>query len=129
MPAIRSRYSAGSEALARFLAYPKVATWLKRYPKKPQTSATFETATRTWKLQVWSGRAGEIALGKIDDSTGAILEAWTGPQVAWGMARGRVGSFGGKVLNAWWTWIPLSIVFFLGLVDGAASVRGTRSTS
>ena len=33
------------------------------------------------------------------------------------MARGRVGSFGGKVLNAWWTWIPLSVVFFLGLVD------------
>ena len=34
------------------------------------------------------------------------------------MARGRVGSFGGKVLNAWWTWIPLSAVFVLGLVDG-----------
>ena len=46
-----------------------------------------------------------------------MTEAWTGPQVAWSMARGRVGSFGGKVLNAWWTWIPLSVVFFLGLVD------------
>ncbi len=33
------------------------------------------------------------------------------------MARGNVGSFGGKVLNAWWTWIPLSAFFFLGLVD------------
>ena len=46
-----------------------------------------------------------------------MSEAWTGPQVAWKMARGRVGSFGGKVLNAWWAWIPLSLVFFVGLVD------------
>jgi hypothetical protein len=116
-PSIPKSLLSGQEALARFLAYPKVATWLKRYPKNPQTNATFETATRTWKLQVWSGRAGEIALGKVDDTSGSVLEAWTGPQVAWGMARGRVGSFGGKVLNAWWTWIPLSIVFVLGLVD------------
>ena len=48
---------------------------------------------------------------------GHVIEAWTGPQVAWGMARGRVGSFGGKVLNAWWMWTALSVVFFLGLVD------------
>jgi hypothetical protein len=33
------------------------------------------------------------------------------------MARGRVGSFGGKVLNAWWMWIPLSAIFFVGLAD------------
>jgi hypothetical protein len=33
------------------------------------------------------------------------------------MARGRVGSFGGKVLNAWWMWVPLSAVFFVGLAD------------
>jgi len=110
-------------ALARFLAYPKVASWLKHYPRNPQTNTTFDTTSRTWKVQVWSGRAGEIALGKVDDGTGAILEAWTGPQVAWGMARGRVGSFGGKVLNAWWMWIPLSAVFVLGLLD----VRRIRS--
>ena len=69
------------------------------------------------RCTVWSGRAGEIALGKVDDADGGVSEAWTGPQVAWKMARGRVGSFGGKVLNAWWAWIPLSVVFFLGLVD------------
>jgi hypothetical protein len=104
-------------ALERFLAYPKVAHWLERYPPKPQTEATFDRATRVWTVKVWSGRAGEIAQGKVQDVDGQVLVAWTGPQVAWSMARGRVGSFGGKVLNAWWTWIPLSIVFFLGLVD------------
>ena len=66
---------------------------------------------------VWSGRAGEIALGKVDDADGHVIEALTGPQVAWGMARGRVGSFGGKILNTWWMWTALSVLFFLGLVD------------
>ena len=66
---------------------------------------------------VWSGRAGEMALGKVDDADGHVIEAFTGPQVAWGMARGRAGAFGGKILNAWWMWTALSVVFFLGLVD------------
>jgi hypothetical protein len=104
-------------AVARFLESPKVARWLDRYPPSPPTDATFDPATRRWTVKVWSGQAGQIALGKVEDADGRVSEAWTGPQVAWGMARGRVGSFGGKVLNAWWTWIPLSVVFFLGLVD------------
>jgi hypothetical protein len=105
------------KVVARFLDYPKVAAWLDRYPPKPQTEAKFAAATRRWTVKVWSGKAGQIALGKVEDGDGRVSEAWTGPQVAWSMARGRVGSFGGKVLNEWWTWIPLSAVFFLGLVD------------
>ena len=105
------------DALARFLSFPKVAQWLERYAPKPQTEATFDRATRVWTVKVWSGLAGEIALGKVADADGRVTEAWTGPQVAWSMARGSVGSFGGTVLNAWWTWIPLSLVFFVGLVD------------
>jgi hypothetical protein len=112
-----------SQALERFLATPKVKHWLARYPPKPQTQATFDAATRRWTVKVWSGRAGEIAQGTVEDGDGRVSEALTGPQVAWSMARGRVGSFGGKVLNAWWTWIPLSAAFFLGLVD----VRRIRS--
>jgi hypothetical protein len=104
-------------ATAKFLAHPKVAHWLDRYPPNPQTDATFDKATQRWTVMVWSGRAGEIALGKVEDSDGRVSEAYTGPQVAWGMARGRVGSFGGKILNAWWMWTGLSIIFFLGLVD------------
>ncbi len=100
-----------------FLAYPKVADWLSRYPPKPTTEATFDEATRRWTVKAWSGKAGQIALGMVEDGDGRVSEAWTGPQVAWGMARGRVGSFGGKVLNAWWMWIPLSALFFVGLVD------------
>ena len=105
------------EVVAAFLAHPEVARWLERYPDRPTTDAAFDDATRRWTVKVWSGRAGQIALGKVEDGDARVSEAWTGPQVAWGMARGRVGSFGGKVLNAWWMWIPLSVVFFVGLAD------------
>ena len=105
------------DVVKRFLDYPKVARWIARYPRHPATDATFDNATRRWTVKVWSGKAGEIALGKVEDGDGRISEAWTGPQVAWDMARGRVGSFGGKVLNAWWMWIPLSALFFVGLAD------------
>ena len=100
-----------------FLAYPKVADWLSRYPPKPTTAATFDKASRRWTVKVWSGKAGQIALGTVEDGDARVSEAWTGPQVAWGMARGRVGSFGGKVLNAWWMWVTLSVLFIAGLVD------------
>ena len=46
-----------------------------------------------------------------------VTEAWTGPQVAWQMARGRPGAFGGKLLNSWPVWLGLSAVFLVGLVD------------
>jgi hypothetical protein len=106
-----------SVVVGRFLEELKVSHWLDRYPPRPSTDATFDRTTRRWTVRVWSGKAGEVALGKVEDGDGRVSEAWTGPQVAWKMARGRVGSFGGKVLNAWWTWIPLSIVFLVGLAD------------
>ena len=68
-------------------------------------------------MHVWSGAAGEIATGTVEDADGRVLEAWTGPQVAWKMARGRGGAFGGKTLNAWWVWLPLSVLFVAGLAD------------
>jgi hypothetical protein len=103
------------QATALFLANDKVADWLKRYPRKPVTDATFKQGI--WTVNVWSGRAGEIATGKVDDGTGAIVEAWTGPQVAWKMARGYKGAFGGEKINSYTVWLGLCAIFLLGLVD------------
>ena len=103
------------EITQTFLDFPKVAKWLKRYPPNPRTEATYKQGQ--WTVNVWSGKAGEIATGKVDDSTGSVLEAWTGPQVAWGMARGQWGAFGGRKINSYPVWIGLCIVFLLGLVD------------
>jgi hypothetical protein len=52
----------------------------------------------------------------VDDQTGWVLEAWTGPQVAWRMARGEPGAFAGK-LNAPYVWIPLCLLFLAPFVD------------
>ena len=98
------------------LADPKVASWLRRYPPNPQTQATFDSASRIWTVRAWSGRAGEIALVTVEDLTGRVLEAWTGPQVAWKMARGG-HQFGGRTLLRPWVWLSLCLVFLVGLAD------------
>jgi hypothetical protein len=103
------------QAVALFLANGKVADWLKRYPPNPGTDATF--AQGAWTVHVTSGKAGEIATGKIDDGTGAVVEAWTGPQVAWKMARGYPGAFGGAKINSYLIWLSFCGAFLLGLAD------------
>ncbi|HET9937968.1 MAG TPA: hypothetical protein VFQ28_04210, partial [Gaiella sp.] len=103
--------------IRKLLETAKVADWLDRYPPAPQTDATFDRVRRTWTVHVWSGEAGEIARGVVTDPGGAVVEAWTGPQVAWKMARGRPGAFGGTTLTSWPVWVGLSALFLLGLVD------------
>ena len=76
-------------ATRRFLAEDKVADWVGRYPKRSLvTEATYEKSYRDWSIGIWSGAAGEVASGRVDDRSGVVTEAWTGPQVAWAMARG-----------------------------------------
>jgi hypothetical protein len=103
------------EVTGIFLRNGKVADWLKRYPPKPTTEATF--ANGNWTVNVWSGKAGQIATGKVFDANGVVTEAWTGPQVAWKMARGSPGAFGGTKLNSYPIWLGLCALFLLGLVD------------
>ena len=52
----------------------------------------------------------------IDDRSGAVLEQWTGHQVAWTMARGYEGAFGRK-LDAPYVWLPLCLLFLVPFVD------------
>jgi hypothetical protein len=107
------------EAATRaFLRHGKVADWLDRYPEKSIVKdATFEEKRGAWTVHVWSGDAGEIATGKVSDASGRVTEAWTGPQVAWKMARGYPGAFGGKTLNRTEVWLAFCAVFLLGLID------------
>jgi hypothetical protein len=99
------------------LEHPKVAGWLRRYPPDPTTTATYLEERRTWLVKAWSGQAGQIAQVVVEDTSGRVAEAWTGPQVAWKMARGADGAFGGKVLQRPYVWIALCLVFLLGLAD------------
>src|SRR5512132_2289659 len=106
------------QATAIFLRNEKVADWLDRYPAKGTVDdATFDAKTGLWSIHVWSGPAGEIATGKVADASGRVTEAWTGPQVAWKMARGSPGAFGGKTINRVPVWLAICAVFRRGLVD------------
>ena len=89
--------------------------WLDRYPPNPVTDATL--ANGVWSVNVFSGAAGNVAQGKVDDAQGTVTEAWTGPQVAWTMARGGGTAFGGDKINSYPVWLALCAVFLLGLVD------------
>ncbi len=104
-------------AIEASLANPRVAAWLERYPPEPTTSARFRPESRTWVVKAWSGDAGQIAQAVVEDTTGRVAEAWTGPQVAWKMARGREGAFGGKTLLKPYVWLAFCVVFLVGLAD------------
>jgi hypothetical protein len=105
-------------ALATFLATPKVRDWLTRYPTKNRvTETTFSKKYRNWTVKIWWSKAGEIATGRVDDATGLVTEAWTGPAVAWKMARGGPGAFGGKQINSYPVWLGFCALFLLALAD------------
>jgi hypothetical protein len=105
------------QAIDVVLRHPKVSAWLDRYPPDPQTEGEYRPAADEWVVKAWSGEAGQIVLAKVDDGSGAVREAWTGPQVAWSMARGGAGAFGGKTINTAWVWLLFCGTFLLGLAD------------
>ncbi len=107
------------EAIGLATANEKIAGWIARYPADGLTDdASFDESSSTWLVKVWSDEpdAGQIVLARVDDATGRVTEAWTGPQVAWTMARGSKGSFG-RGINKDWIWWPLAAVFFVGLAN------------
>jgi hypothetical protein len=106
------------QVTATFLKDPKVESWLDHYPAGTIVKdATYDEKSGSWTVHVWSGKAGEVATGKVSDITGAVTEAWTGPQVAWKMARGYPGAFGGRTINRPVVWLLFCALFFVGLVD------------
>ena len=106
------------EAIARALAHPDVAAWLRRYDGRELTeAASFERGDGLWTVKVWApGDAGQIVLAKVEDESARVTEAWTGPQVAWKMARGYEGAFG-RAINEPAVWLGFCALFFLGLAD------------
>ena len=75
------------EALHIFEQYPKVAAWLTRYPVKGRTTTRLRPRASSGHLDL-VGSSGRDRARDCLRPDGAVTEAWTGPQVAWGMARG-----------------------------------------
>jgi hypothetical protein len=68
-----------------------------------------------WQVS-WFDGDDELVQVHVDDRSGAILESWTGDQVAWRMARGYEGAFGRK-WNSPWLLVPLGLLFLLPFAD------------
>ncbi len=105
-------------AIETALANPKIADWIARYEGEKLTKqATFKEEQRYWQVKVWvPGKAGQIVEAKVDDASGQVKDPWTGPQVAWGMARGVKGAFGADINNPL-VWFAFCALFFIGLAD------------
>ncbi len=69
-----------------------------------------------WQVSYFSHGGAEIGQVIISDLTGRVLEQWTGPQVAWTMARGYSGAFGRHV-TALYVWLPLCALFLLPFIE------------
>jgi hypothetical protein len=91
----------------------KVRHERRRYPGS--TREVFLKGSDRWQVSYFArvprgAPRKEIAQVLIADPAGTVLEAWTGYQVPWTMARGYPGAFG-RVVNAPWVWIPLAVLF------------------
>src|SRR4051794_8037709 len=104
------------QILAIVERYPKVRDWLTRYPRTQRVDEEdYDKSTTQWTVKIWYTPAGEIVQATVDDPSGVVITAYTGPQVAWGMARGSPGAFGGKWINDPWVWGGFCLVFLIGL--------------
>ena len=85
----------------------------RRYPGA--TREVLLKGTTRWQVSLFAKtRPGtprkEVAQVLIEDSSGKVLEAYKDYKVAWTMARGYPGAFGG-VVNSPIVWIPLAVLF------------------
>ncbi len=107
---------------------PKIARVRREHPGSYPTAYT--KGTTQWQVSIFTARdRRELGQVSIDDFSGAVLEAWTGYQVPWTMARGYDGAFGRRV-NAWYVWIPMCLLFlapFLASGRVGPARRGLRS--
>ncbi len=119
-PAGAASVPTGPERAERVaLAVGKIAA-IKRAHRGSYLDTRAKDAAR-WEVNLWSrARRGhpsvQLAQVYVDRRTFAVLEAWTGPQVAWTMARGYPGAFGRSVNNPW-IFITLLVLFVLPFVD------------
>jgi hypothetical protein len=91
---------------------PKVRAERRRGPLAP---TAYTKGFGRWQVSYFR-RGREIVQVQIDDHNSAVIEQWTGDQVAWTMARGYPGAFGRK-LNAPYVWIPLCLLFLVPFLD------------
>ncbi len=114
LPPPEHRLSA-DEVLAIAARVPAIARLRVQYPGS--YAGVYLKGNDRWQVSTFTrDGAKEVGQVLIADRTARVLEVWTGFQVAWTMARGYPGAFG-EAVNAWYVWIPLTLLFCLPFVD------------
>jgi hypothetical protein len=98
---------------------PKLRDELRKHDRVRRE--TFAKGPGRWQVS-WYAGGDEVAQVIVDEREGRAIEVWTGPQVAWQMARGLDGAFGRKI-NAPQIWIPLMLAFFIPFFDPRRPLR------
>jgi len=116
-PATPSDYEVSAREAVRVAdTDPKIVAREAALGRGDAFSATVEAKpVRTWEVGYFLN-GEKVNLVVVDGTTGAVTQSWTGSAVDWPMARGKPGQFG-HILNSPWVWIPLALVFLLGLFD------------
>ena len=113
-PASAAEKLTRAEAIAAAAQDPKVVEEEREHGVLGPT-ASLDDDKAHWEVAYFEG-GEERVLVLVDAHSGEVTESWTGYQVAWKMARGYSGAFGHK-LNAPYVFLPLCLLFLLGLVD------------
>jgi hypothetical protein len=120
VPPVGRKLSA-DRVLAIAEALPKMKAVRAKYPAS--YGGAYLKGPFRWQVSFFSKKgAKEIGQVIIDDATGRVLEQWTGPQVAWTMARGYPGAFG-EHAGALYIWLPLCVLFFVPFFDWRRPLR------
>jgi hypothetical protein len=75
-----------------------------------------------WQVDFYEAGRNDVAQVVVDDTSGDVVEHWTGSQVDTKLARGYRGAVAGKV-NRWWIWLPLCVLFLAPFVDPRRPLR------
>jgi hypothetical protein len=102
----------GDEATA---AADRDSVVVEQRRKNGELSSSVKMNDERWEISYFSD-GQQVALAIVDPESAEVKEAWTGHQISWRMARGYSGAFGHK-LNAPYVFIPLCLIFLIGLVD------------
>jgi hypothetical protein len=114
----RARRAEARRFLAIANALPKVRAVRAEYPRAFEVLRDLPSGNRQVLYYQPEGNLPPKEIGEvvIDGRSGRVLEAWTGFQLEWELARGYPG-FLGRHVNALYIWLPLCILFLLPFVN------------
>jgi len=103
-----------SEAIRLARREPAVRSWTGQYTGVTEAASLGDD--RIWVVRFYDSTSDDIAEVRIDDRRMEVTDVRTGPQVDWMQARGLPESYG-RLVNRWWVFLPLAVLFVAGLLD------------